>query len=156
LASVVPLNRPGHPLLTRLEVNFDPESRLLERGGRRRHLAPREAELLGVLLRKEPGEVITRNDLLDAVWGDGEVCEDALTVIVSRVRRHFIRLGIDEPVIETVPRRGYRLGQCEGSFGGLREARRDGRVGRNLSIAAVCLSVFALGVALAALVVAAS
>lgn len=137
-----------------LQIDFDVDSRTLERGGRSRHLAPREAELLAALLRSGPGAVIPREKLLDAIWGDGDVCEDALTVIVSRLRRHFARLGIDEPVIETVPRRGYRLGDCEGSLGGLRDARRDGRWGRNLGVAALAISVLALGVSCLALLLA--
>lgn len=144
MASVLPLIEPGHPLLKRMGVVFDPETRTLERGGRRRHLAPREAALLLVLLNAEAGAVIARNDLLDAIWGDGEVCEDALTVVVSRLRRHFGRLGVDEPVIKTVPRRGYRLGECAGALGGLREARREVRMGRMLGLAALAVSGLAL------------
>lgn len=139
------------PLL-RLGVVFDPETRLLQRGGRRRNLAPREAELLAVLLRSETGRVFGRCELLDAIWGDGEVCDDALTVLVSRLRRHFERLGIREAVIETVPRRGYRLGACAESSGSLREARRDGRLGRTLGVAALVVSMFSLGVSCIALV----
>lgn len=146
--------RTEHPLLRRFQIDFDGDSRTLERGGRSRHLAPREAELLAALLQSKPGEVISRSELLDTIWGDGEVCEDALTVIVSRLRRHFDRLGIDEPVIETVPRRGYRLGDCGGSLGGLHEARRDGRLGRGLGLAALVISVLALAVSCIALLVA--
>lgn len=154
MASVVPLGRPGHPVLRRLEVGFDLESRTLERGGRCRHLAPRESEVLAALLRAEPGRVLGRNDLLDAVWGDGEVCEDALTVIVSRLRRHFAKLGVEGTVIETVPRRGYRLGEMEGEGSGRREARRDARLTRGLGVASLMLSSFALAVACIALLMA--
>lgn len=143
-----------HPLLRRLQIDFDVDSRTLERGGRSRHLAPREVALLAALLQSKPGEVVSRNELLDAIWGDGEVCEDALTVIVSRLRRHFDRLGIDEPLIETVPRRGYRLADCGSPLGGLREARRDGRRGRNVGLAALLVSFLALGVSCLALLLA--
>lgn len=146
--------RTEHPLLRRLQIDFDVDSRTLERGGRSRHLAPREAELLAALLQSKPGDVISRSELLDTIWGEGEVCEDALTVIVSRLRRHFDRLGIDEPVIETVPRRGYRLGDRGGSLGGLREARRNGRLGRGLGLVAVVFSLLALAVSCIALLVA--
>lgn len=154
MTTITPLSGPGHPLLRRLEVVFDPESRSLQRGGRRRLLAPREAELLIALLGSEPGEVVRRNDLLEAIWGDGEVCEDALTVIVSRLRRHFGRLGVDEPVIQTVPRRGYRLGGFEGPASRWREARREGRMNRTLGLAAVAVSVLALAVSCLALLLA--
>lgn len=148
---IAPVLIPAHPFLDRLAVVFDSGARTLGRGGRSRHLAPREAELLAALLRAPAGEVVSRNELLDAVWGDGEVCEDALTVIVSRLRRHFERLGIDEPVIETVPRRGYRLGACRGGAVGFREARRHARIDRMIGLVALGLSVVALGVACLAL-----
>lgn len=156
MASVVLLSEPGHPVLGRLAVVFDSESRLLERGGRQRHLAPREAGVLAVLLRSEPGEVVCRNDLLDAVWGEGEVCEDALTVIVSRLRRHFQKLGVDEPVIETVPRRGYRLGRCEAPSGGFRDARREDRVGRMVGLIALGVSALALAMSFVAVLIVSS
>lgn len=154
MSAITPSARFGHPLLRRMEIVFDPDSRTLERGGRSRHLAPRESEVLATLLRSEPGQVIPRNDLLDAVWGDGEVCEDALTVIVSRLRRHFARLGVEETVIETVPRRGYRLGEGAGAPGGWREARRDGRLGRTLGLAALVVSALALSLSGLALMLA--
>jgi hypothetical protein len=145
---------PEHPLLERLELAFDLQSRTLSRGGRSRHLAPRESELLATLLQAEAGRVVSRIDLLDAVWGQEEVCEDALTVIVSRLRRHFQQLGVDHTVIETVPRRGYRLGGYETAAGGWRDARRDGRLGRTLGLASLVLSALAVSLSCLALLMA--
>lgn len=140
-----------HPLLERLCVSFDPDARMLVRGGRNCHLAPRESGVLAVLLQSAPDQVISRNDFINAVWGDGEICEDALTVIISRLRRHFVRLGIAEPVIETVPRRGYRLCRCDRFNGGVNEARRAGRSARTFGLAALVMSALALVTSLAAL-----
>lgn len=154
MSTISSLVAKGHPLLGRLGVVFDVETRSLGRGGRSRHLAPREAKLLATLMDARPGRVVSRNDLLDAVWGNGEVCEDALTVIVSRLRRHFDRLGIDVCVIETVPRRGYRLSDGAQDFGGFREARRDVRLGRVLGVAALVLSALAMGLSSLALLLA--
>lgn len=154
MASIASFAGSGHPLLERLEVAFDPVSRTLARGGRHRHLAPREAGVLAALLRAEAGQVIGRAELLDAVWGDGDVCEDALTVIVSRLRRHFDRLGVGDPVIETVPRQGYRLGACRDEVRGWREARRHGWLGIGLGFSALLLSSCALVIASLALALA--
>ena len=70
-----------------------------------------EPRLMGVLvcLAEARGEVISRNDLLDLVWGDVIVGEEALTRAVSELRRV---LGDDpqNPVyIETIRKGGYRL-----------------------------------------------
>ena len=60
-------------------------------------------------LAARPGQVITRTELLDAVWGATIVQEDALTQAVSQLRR----LLDDDPrrpaYIETIPKQGYRL-----------------------------------------------
>lgn len=60
-------------------------------------------------LAAKPGQVLTRQELLDAVWGETVVQEDALTQAVSQLRR----LLEDDPrapaFIETIPKQGYRL-----------------------------------------------
>jgi len=60
-------------------------------------------------LAARPGQVITRNELLEAVWRGTIVQEDALTQAVSQLRR----LLDDDPraptIIETIPKQGYRL-----------------------------------------------
>lgn len=142
-----PVSTPGDSLLGRLSIHFDVSARTLERGGRQRRLAPREARLLSVLLSHESGMVVGRGELLDAIWGDGDVCDDALTVLVSRLRRHFDRLGVDEEVIRTVPRRGYCLGHCRVSQGPWHDERRGARPHNGLGLVALAVSTLALAVA---------
>jgi DNA-binding response OmpR family regulator len=72
-------------------------------------LTATEFGILSLLLR-DPGVVVTRSDLLDAVWGPGYEGDDHLVdVHVANLRR---KLG-DHPAhprfIETVRRFGYRL-----------------------------------------------
>jgi DNA-binding winged helix-turn-helix (wHTH) protein len=65
------------------------------------------ALLRELLLR--PGDVVTKDELLAAVWPGVSVVEASLTTAIMKLRR---ALGDDDrarPIIETVPRRGYRL-----------------------------------------------
>ena len=68
-------------------------------------LEPRVMRVLAVLA-ETPGEVVARGDLLDAVWGETVVNEDALTRAVSELRK---ALGGESDVVETIRGHGYRL-----------------------------------------------
>jgi len=71
-------------------------------------LAPRPFAVLCTLARS-PGMLVTKNALLDAVWGHRFVSDSVLKSAISEVRA---ALG-DDPkqprYIETVSRRGYRF-----------------------------------------------
>jgi DNA-binding winged helix-turn-helix (wHTH) protein/Flp pilus assembly protein TadD len=71
-------------------------------------LTPKLLDLL-LLLLDHAGELVTKEDLLDALWRDANVTENALAQAVSELRD---ALG-DEPAsptyIKTVARRGYRF-----------------------------------------------
>ncbi|MEN0062281.1 MAG: winged helix-turn-helix domain-containing protein [Myxococcota bacterium] len=57
-----------------------------------------------LLLVRHPRQLFSRDDLLDALWPEEpEISDETLTKVVSRLRK---RLG---NVIQTVPKRGYRL-----------------------------------------------
>lgn len=71
-------------------------------------LEPKATAVL-VMLAAHPGEVVTREALLETVWPDVVVTDASLTRCVSQLR---LALGDDarEPtVIETIPKVGYRL-----------------------------------------------
>jgi DNA-binding winged helix-turn-helix (wHTH) protein len=70
-------------------------------------LTPRVFDTLVVFLR-HPGRLLTKSELLQAVWHDAAVEEANLTVNVSTLRRLLGAIG-DPPCIETVSRRGYRF-----------------------------------------------
>ena len=60
-------------------------------------------------LAQHPGEVISKDRLLNEVWGSQAISESALTRTVTELRQ---ALGDDaeEPrILETIPKRGYRL-----------------------------------------------
>jgi DNA-binding winged helix-turn-helix (wHTH) protein/tetratricopeptide (TPR) repeat protein len=55
-------------------------------------------------LVERAGRVVTKEELIKAVWPDVTVSDDSLTQCISEVRR---ALGEESRVIKTVPRRGY-------------------------------------------------
>lgn len=84
-----------------------PNARLC-RAGRVVELAPKSFELLVCLATRAP-TLVTKDDLLDTVWGRRFVSEGAVKTVVSELRA---ALGDDAKSprwIETVQRRGYRF-----------------------------------------------
>lgn len=59
------------------------------------------------------GRILTADQLLDALehtlGDDHEFAPASLPVLIHRIRRKLARLCGDEPIINTVPRRGYQL-----------------------------------------------
>jgi DNA-binding response OmpR family regulator len=78
------------------------------RGDREIELTPKEFRLLWVLAGQD-GAIVSREELLEALWDDQEFVDDnTLTVNVARVRRRLEELGLPE-AIETKRGQGYRL-----------------------------------------------
>ena len=93
---------------------FDRQSRLLWRDGAEVALPPRVLGVLELLIDRA-GQVVARQELLDAVWKDAFVTDTSLAEAVSFLRQS---LG-DDPqsprYIQTVHRRGYRFVAVLGS-----------------------------------------
>ncbi|MER8836224.1 winged helix-turn-helix domain-containing protein [Mesorhizobium sp. M0909] len=69
-------------------------------------LRSQSAEVLYALAAR-PGEIVSKDVLMQAVWPDTFVTDDSLTQCIADIRRAF---GDDGHVIvETFPKRGYRL-----------------------------------------------
>lgn len=88
---------------------FDEANWSLVVGGRQVAIETKPLELLRVFLLR-PGDLLSKDELLDAVWPDVAVVEASLPTAVRKLRA---ALGDDErdtPIIQTVPRIGYRLG----------------------------------------------
>lgn len=80
------------------------ELRTLE--GKAVNLRSQSAEVLSALAAR-PGEMVSKDALMQAVWPDTFVTDDSLTQCIADIRR---ALGDDAHVIvETLPKRGYRL-----------------------------------------------
>jgi two-component system alkaline phosphatase synthesis response regulator PhoP len=87
-------------------LRIDPRRREARIGDRRVELRAREFDLLAALAR-DPGVVLTRDGLLEGVWGTDFPGETrTVDVHVAELRK---KLGEDGPVIETVRGMGYRL-----------------------------------------------
>jgi DNA-binding response OmpR family regulator len=90
------------------DVHMDLGTRRVDRGGEEVKLTAREFELLAYLMR-HPGQVLSREQILNAVWGfDHEPGTNVLEVYVSYLRNKLRRNGSEAP-IETVRGAGYRL-----------------------------------------------
>ncbi|MGW5331619.1 response regulator transcription factor [Streptomyces bauhiniae] len=77
----------GREVLREAGIEIDPGARTAQRDGRVLDLTRREFQLLEVLMRNA-GLVLTRDQLLERVWGyDFEVRTDAVDTFVSYLRR---------------------------------------------------------------------
>ncbi|TGT94239.1 transcriptional regulator, partial [bacterium M00.F.Ca.ET.163.01.1.1] len=74
--------------------------------GKAVELRSQSAEVLSVLAAR-PGEIVSKDALMQAVWPDTFVTDDSLTQCIADVRR---ALRDDaHKIVETLPKRGYRL-----------------------------------------------
>jgi len=91
---------------------FDPaDGRLSGRAGSADvHLRPQAGKLL-VRLLAQPQTVVDRDTLVGEIWGSETVVdfESGLAALLRELRQAIQSLGGDPALIETVPRRGYRL-----------------------------------------------
>ena len=60
-------------------------------------------------LVENPGEVVTKDELLRKVWHDSFVEENVLSQNIHHLRKAFREMNVPESTIQTIPRRGYRL-----------------------------------------------
>ena len=90
------------------EFELDEANASLQRGGKPIALPPTPFNLLCALAR-QPGSLLTKDALLDAVWGHQFVSDSVLKTAISDLRT-VLRDDPRQPrVIETVARRGYRF-----------------------------------------------
>jgi DNA-binding response OmpR family regulator len=93
------------PVLVHGDLALDPAHRVATRGGTRLALNPKELAVLEYLLAAQ-GRVVPAEELLERVW---DAATDPFTTTVkATMNRLRSKLG-EPPVIETVPRAGYRI-----------------------------------------------
>lgn len=88
-------------------LRVDPANQCVWRGEEEIRLTPKSYAVLCCLL-EHPGQLVTKDDLLDAVWPDATVSDASLKVCVREIRRALGDQAATPRFIATVHRRGYR------------------------------------------------
>jgi DNA-binding winged helix-turn-helix (wHTH) protein len=106
---IQPVNTPRAPQVLQFgSATLDLGERQILKDGTPVPLTPKAFDLLAVLA-SNPGRLLTKDDLLQAVWGDVVVEESNLAYNISAIRKALGESGEGERCIETVPKRGYRF-----------------------------------------------
>jgi TolB-like protein/tetratricopeptide (TPR) repeat protein len=90
------------------DYTLDTGRRELYRGTHLVDLEPQVFDLLQFLI-KHRDRVVTRDDILDAVWNGRAVSESALAVRISAARLAIADSGQQQRLIRTLPRKGVRF-----------------------------------------------
>jgi class 3 adenylate cyclase/predicted ATPase len=110
------------------EYFLDVDRRELRCGRALVRLAPQVFDLLLYLLRNRD-RVVTKDDLLEAVWGGRIVSESALTTRINAARKAIGDSGEEQKLIRTLPRRGFRFIGRVGEGDRVFEAQQQTTVG---------------------------
>ncbi len=98
------------------EFAFDTDRRELHRGAEVVSVAPQVFDLLDYLIRNRE-RVVSKDDLINAVWNGRSVSDAALTTRLNVARSAIGDSGEEQRLIKTLPRKGFRF------VGQVREAR---------------------------------
>jgi len=83
------------------------ERRILGEGNSPIELTAKAFDLL-LLLVSKAGQLVTKGEILDAVWQEVSIAESNLTTTISMIRK-ALREDSEHRYIETVPKKGYRF-----------------------------------------------
>ena len=86
----------------------EPSLNTISSNGRTIRLEPKVMEVL-VCLARHAGESLSKEKLLQEVWPGTFVTDDALKRCILELRRVFEDDAREPRVIQTIPKRGYRL-----------------------------------------------
>lgn len=99
-------DQPSHFSLGKWLV--EPSLGKLTADGRTVSIRPREMDLL-VYLAEQQGGIVTADDIITHVWVGVAVTNDSLYFSMSQLRKALDDVGGEKSLIETLPKRGYRL-----------------------------------------------
>jgi TolB-like protein/DNA-binding winged helix-turn-helix (wHTH) protein/Tfp pilus assembly protein PilF len=85
-----------------------PDLNSLERDGRTLRLEPKVMQVL-LTLAEQPGEVVTKEELIHRVWAETFVTDDVLIRSISELRKAFGDNPREPTYIQTVAKGGYRI-----------------------------------------------
>ncbi len=87
---------------------IEPGLNTVSRNGTTVHLEPKVMEVL-VCLAQHAGEPVSKEELFRTVWPNTFVTDDVLKRSISELRRVFEDDVRESRIIQTIPKRGYRL-----------------------------------------------
>lgn len=87
---------------------LDPGSRTLSRADLPVSLTPKAFDVLNFLVQN-PNRLVTKGELLQAVWGDTFVEEGNLTQYISHLRKALGDNSENNRLIVTIARKGYQF-----------------------------------------------
>lgn len=100
--------RESRQLVVRIgDMVMDMDGRTVTYNGTEIPMTPLEFDLLAALVRR-PGQALSRQELLEIVWGYSDVSDSLVNVHVQRLRAKFSELGAQQ-VIQTVRGVGYKV-----------------------------------------------
>ena len=88
-------------------VWLDLECEQLRRGDKTLYLRPKSFALLRYLVA-HPGRVLSKDELVEAVWSRTAISDGVLTVSIAEIRRALGDAAQAPQYLDTLPRRGYR------------------------------------------------
>src|SRR5205814_4433102 len=95
------------------EYAFDTDRRELHRGADVVSVAPQVFDLLDYLIRNRE-RVVSKDDLISAIWNGRIVSDAALTTRLNVARNAIGDSGEEQRLIKTLPRKGFRfVGQVQ-------------------------------------------
>jgi len=90
------------------EYAFDTDRRELHRGADVVSVAPQVFDLLDYLIRNRE-RVVSKDDLINAIWNGRVVSDAALTTRLNAARTAIGDSGEEQRLIKTLPRKGFRF-----------------------------------------------
>ena len=87
---------------------FDPSTGELRRGEEVRRIEPRAARALELLCAADGG-VVSQEQFVAKVWDGRALSENSLSVVIGQLRRALDDDPREPRIVETIPKRGYRL-----------------------------------------------
>src|ERR1700678_310953 len=93
------------------EFVLDPGRRSLSRAASPISVTPKAFDLLHYLVQN-PSRLVTKEELLQAVWGNAFVEEGNLTQYISHLRKALGDNSEDGRLIVTIARKGYQFTEC--------------------------------------------
>lgn len=113
---------------------FSPATGELRRRTDVRRLEPRAAKALELLCEAN-GEVVSQEQLIAGVWNGRALSDNSVAVVIGQLRRALDDDAREPRLIETIPKRGYRLREA---------AQPDARPGRRRGLIVAAAGLLAL------------